>query len=57
MYKSKEKLKIVMEGLSGSIQVSKLCKKCDIQQSRFYDWKMKLLRRAVNFSEIAKEKQ
>ncbi|MHB1662372.1 MAG: transposase [Thermoplasmataceae archaeon] len=47
-YKSEEKLKIVIEGLSGSIQISELCKKYGIQSSRFYEWKKKLLKSAVN---------
>ena len=36
VYKSEEKMKIVMEGLSGTIQISDLCKKYGIGTSRFY---------------------
>ncbi len=36
VYKPEEKLKIVMEGLSGTIQVSDLCRKHDIKSARFY---------------------
>ncbi|EQD61106.1 transposase IS3/IS911 family protein [mine drainage metagenome] len=47
-YKSEEKLKIVIEGLSGSIQISELCKKYGIQSSRFYEWKNKLVKNGAN---------
>ena len=47
-YKSEEKLKIVIEGLSGSIQISELCKKYGIQSSRFYERKKKLMKSSVN---------
>ncbi len=45
-YKSEEKMKIVMEGLSGTIQISDLCKNYGIGTSRFYKWKEKLLKSA-----------
>ncbi|EQB69415.1 MAG: hypothetical protein AMDU1_APLC00089G0004 [Thermoplasmatales archaeon A-plasma] len=34
VYKPEEKLKIVMEGLSGTIQISDLCRKYSIQSSK-----------------------
>ena len=43
VYKSEEKLKIVLEGMNGTIQVSDLCRKYDIKSARFYDWKEKLV--------------
>jgi transposase-like protein len=46
VYKSEEKMKIVMEGLSGTIQISDLCKKYELGTSRFYKWKEKLLKNA-----------
>lgn len=48
VYKPEEKLKIVLEGISGTIQVSDLCRKYGIQSSRFYDWKEKLLKSSAN---------
>ena len=39
VYKPEEKLKIVMEGLSGTIQISDLCRKYGIGTARFYAWK------------------
>ncbi|MHB1439236.1 MAG: transposase [Cuniculiplasma sp.] len=48
VYKSEEKLKIVMEGLSGTIQISDLCRKYGIGTARFYAWKEKLQKSAEN---------
>jgi len=39
VYRPEEKMKIVMEGLSGTISVSDLCKKYEIKPARFYYWK------------------
>ena len=44
VYGSEQKLKIVLEGMSGTIQISDLCRKYDIKTARFYDWKDKLLK-------------
>jgi len=43
-YSPEEKVKIVLEGLSGTIQISELCRKYDIKPARFYNWKEKLLK-------------
>jgi len=43
-YSPEEKVKIVLEGLSGTIQISELCRKYDIKSARFYNWKEKLLK-------------
>ena len=42
MYKAEEKLKIVMEGMSGTISVADLCRKYNIGTARFYYWKDQL---------------
>ena len=47
VYKPEEKMKIVMEGLSGAIQISELCRKYDIGSARFYSWKEKLIKNAA----------
>ena len=44
VYKPEDKLKIVLEGMSGTIQVSELCRKYDIKPARFYYWKEELLK-------------
>jgi len=43
-YSHEEKVKIVLEGLSGTIQISELCRKYDNKPARFYNWKEKLLK-------------
>ncbi len=48
VYKPEEKMKIVMEGLNGTIQISELCRKYDIKPARFYDWKEKLVKNAAD---------
>ena len=50
-YSPGEKLKIVLEGLSGTIQVSDLCRKYDIKSARFYDWKEKLVKSSWIFDD------
>jgi transposase-like protein len=39
VYRPEEKMKIVMEGISGTISVSDLCRKYEIKPARFYYWK------------------
>jgi len=36
---SKQKSQIVLEGLSGKIEVSKLCIKYELSQSQYYKWR------------------
>ena len=38
-----EKMKIVLEGLSGTIEISELCRKYRITTTMFYNWKERLL--------------
>lgn len=40
---SQEKLKIILEGLSGGIEISKLCAKYQIAQTQYYKWRDQLL--------------
>jgi len=49
-YSPEEKVKIVLEGLSGTIQISELCRKYDIKPARFYNWKEKLLKNSPLYS-------
>ena len=51
VYKSEEKLKIVFEGMSGTISVSDLCRKYDIKSARFYNWKEKLVKSSWIFDD------
>ena len=41
---SQQKLKIVLEGLSGNIEISKLCSKYQISQTQYYNWRDQLLK-------------
>jgi transposase-like protein len=38
-----EKMKVVLEGLNGTIEISELCRKYKITTNMFYSWKEKLL--------------
>ena len=42
-WSSQEKLKIILEGLSGQIEISKLCAKYQIAQTQYYKWRDQLL--------------
>ena len=41
------KIEIIMEGLSGTIQISELCRKYIIKPARFYSWKEKLIKNST----------
>ena len=41
---SKEKACIVLEGLSGQIEIAKLCHKYQIAQTQYYQWRDQLLK-------------
>ena len=51
VYTPEEKLKIVLEGISGTISVSDLCRKYDLKPARFYYWKDQLLNSAPEIFE------
>ena len=41
---SQQKLQIVLEGLSGQIEISKLCAKYQVSQTQYYQWRDMLLK-------------
>ena len=41
---SSQKLQIVLEGLSGQIEVAKLCAKYQVSQTQYYQWRDQLLK-------------
>ena len=47
-FSPEEKMRIVLEGLSGTIQVSELCRKHGISAVNFYNWKEKLLKESTS---------
>jgi len=57
---SVEKLKIVLEGLSGQIEITKLCSKYQIAQTQYYKWRDQLLQfghQAFETKSITKKEQ
>ena len=57
---SAEKLKIVLEGLSGQIEITKLCQKYQIAQTQYYKWRDQLLQfghQAFETKNITKKEQ
>ncbi len=59
-WSSNEKLKIVLEGLSGQIEISKLCAKYQIAQTQYYQWRDQLLKfgnQAFEQKNVSKKEQ
>jgi transposase-like protein len=59
-WSSNEKLKIVLEGLSGQIEISKLCAKYQIAQTQYYQWRDLLLKfgnQAFEQKNVSKKEQ
>jgi len=57
---SQEKLRIVLEGLSGQIEISKLCAKYQVSQTQYYKWRDQLLKfghQAFDIKSITKKEQ
>lgn len=57
---SQQKLQIVLEGLSGQIEISKLCAKYQIAQTQYYNWRDNLLKfghQAFETKNITKKEQ
>lgn len=44
LWTSQQKLQIVLEGLSGQIEISKLCAKYQLCQTQYYQWRDLLLK-------------
>ena len=49
---SQQKLQIVLEGLSGQIEIAKLCAKYQIAQTQYYNWRDNLLKYGYQAFEI-----
>jgi len=57
---SQQKLQIVLEGLSGNIEISKLCSKYQVSQTQYYQWRDHLLKhghQAFERKNITKKEQ
>ena len=59
-WSSQQKLQIVLEGLSGQIEISKLCSKYQVSQTQYYQWRDQLLKhghQAFDTKNITKKEQ
>jgi len=59
-FSSQEKLRIILEGLSGQIEIAKLCAKYQIAQAQYYRWRDQLLQhghQAFETKNITKKEQ
>jgi transposase-like protein len=59
-WSSQEKLRIVLEGLSGQIEISKLCAKYQMAQTQYYQWRDQLIKygnQAFETKNISKKEQ
>jgi transposase len=57
---SQEKTRIVLEGLSGQIEIVKLCHKYQIAQTQYYKWRdqfLKFSHQAFETKNISKKEQ
>lgn len=54
---SKQKSQIVLEGLSGQIDISALCQKYQISQTQYYTWRDLFLANCHESFEIKKQSQ
>jgi transposase-like protein len=52
---SKQKSQIVLEGLSGEIDISKLCQKYEISQAQYYKWRDQFLANCHESFDIKKQ--
>ena len=60
IWASQEKLRIVLEGLSGQIEITKLCTKYQIANTQYYLWRDQLLKhghQAFETKNISKKQQ
>jgi transposase-like protein len=57
---SKQKTRIVLEGLSGQIEITKLCAKYEVSQTQYYKWRdqfLKFSHQAFETKNISKKEQ
>lgn len=55
-WKAAEKLRIVLAGLEGTIEVSELCRREGINPTQYYGWKKQLLSSASKVYDAGAEK-
>ena len=54
---NQQKTQIVLEGLSGQIEVSKLCNKYQIGQTQYYKWRDQFLKECHTAFDVKKQSQ
>lgn len=54
---SKEKSQIVLEGLSGQIDITQLCQKYQISQAQYYKWRDQFLATCHQAFDVKKQSQ
>lgn len=52
---SKQKSQIVLEGLSGQIDITKLCQKYQVSQTQYYKWRDQFLHNCHESFEVKKK--
>jgi transposase len=57
LWTSKQKSQIVLEGLSGQIDISALCQKYQVSQTQYYKWRDLFLANCHQSFEIKKQSQ
>lgn len=56
-WKAEEKLRIVLAGLDGSVEISELCRREGINPTQYYGWKKQLLNAAGQVFADARKKR
>lgn len=54
---NQQKAQIILEGLSGQIEISKLCNKYQIAQTQYYKWRDLFLKESHTAFEVKKQSQ
>ena len=54
---NQQKTQIVLEGLSGQIEIGKLCNKYQIQQTQYYKWRDLFLKECHTAFDVKKQSQ
>ena len=57
IWTSKQKSQIVLEGLSGQIDITALCQKYQISQAQYYNWRDLFLANCHESFEVKKQSQ
>ena len=54
---NQQKTQIILEGLSGQIEIAKLCNKYQIQQTQYYKWRDLFLKECPSSFDVRKQSQ